>query len=197
MLNERKKGFTMKNLGLLIGTMLISIFAFAQDVPVNTELSELKWTGKKVTGEHWGYIQLKDASLSVKNNKIESGVFKIDMESMDNQDLENEKTNAQLIGHLKSDDFFSVDKYPVATLKIKESTPFKNGFAEIKADLTIKEITHPVSFKAEKLVNGYKTKITIDRTKYNVRYGSDKFFDNLGDNMIYDDFVLEVKIITE
>ncbi|MDY6800937.1 MAG: YceI family protein [Bacteroidota bacterium] len=187
----------MKRLGILIGTMLISIFAFAQEISVNTDLSELKWTGKKVTGEHWGYIQLKDASLSVKNDKIQSGVFKIDMESMDNQDLENEKTNAQLIGHLKSDDFFSVDKYPVATLEIKESTPFKNGFAEIKADLTIKGITHPISFKAEQLVNGYKADITVDRTKYNVRYGSGKFFDNLGDNMIYDDFTLEVKIITE
>ena len=197
MLNERKKGLTMKNLGLLIGTMLISIFAFAQDVSVNTELSELKWTGKKVTGEHWGYIQLKDASLSVKNNKIESGVFKIDMKSIDNQDLEKEKPNAQLVGHLKSDDFFSVDKYPVSTLKIKESTPFKNGFAEIKADLTIKGITHPISFKAEQLVNGYKADITVDRTKYNVRYGSGKFFDNLGDNMIYDDFTLNVEIITE
>jgi len=197
MLNERQKTSTMKKLGILIGTMLISIFAFAQEISVNTDLSELKWTGKKVTGEHWGYIQLKDASLSVKNNQIQSGVFKIDMESINNQDIENEKTNAQLIGHLKSDDFFSVDKYPVATLKIKESTPFKNGFAEIKANLTIKGITHPISFKAEQLVNGYKAKITVDRTKYNVRYGSEKFFDNLGDNMIYDDFTLDVKIITE
>jgi len=197
MLNERQKTSTMKKLGILIGTMLISIFAFAQEISVNTDLSELKWTGKKVTGEHWGYIQLKDASLSVKNNQIQSGVFKIDMESINNQDIESEKTNAQLIGHLKSDDFFSVDKYPVATLKIKESTPFKNGFAEIKANLTIKGITHPISFKAEQLVNGYKAKITVDRTKYNVRYGSEKFFDNLGDNMIYDDFTLDVKIITE
>jgi len=197
MLNERQKTSTMKKLGILIGTMLISIFAFAQEISVNTDLSELKWTGKKVTGEHWGYIQLKDASLSVKNNQIQSGVFKIDMESINNQDIESEKTNAQLIGHLKSDDFFSVDKYPVATLKIKESTPFKNGFAEIKANLTIKGITHPISFKAEQLVNGYKAKITVDRTKYNVRYGSGKFFDNLGDNMIYDDFTLDVKIITE
>src|SRR6056297_644377 len=197
MLNERQKTSTMKKLGILIGTMLISIFAFAQEISVNTDLSELKWTGKKVTGEHWGYIQLKDASLSVKNNQIQSGVFKIDMESINNKDIESEKTNAQLIGHLKSDDFFSVDKYPVATLKIKESTPFKNGFAEIKANLTIKGITHPISFKAEQLVNGYKAKITVDRTKYNVRYGSEKFFDNLGDNMIYDDFTLDVKIITE
>ena len=187
----------MKKLGILLGIMLIGFFAYAQEVSVNTELSELKWTGKKVTGEHWGYIQLKDASLSVKNNKIESGVFKIDMKSIDNQDLEKEKPNAQLVGHLKSDDFFSVDKYPVSTLKIKESTPFKNGFAEIKADLTIKGITHPISFKAEQLVNGYKADITVDRTKYNVRYGSGKFFDNLGDNMIYDDFTLEVKIITK
>ncbi|MFP4025733.1 MAG: YceI family protein [Thiohalospira sp.] len=187
----------MKKLSLLFGIMLISIFSYAQDISVNTELSELKWTGKKVTGEHWGYIKLKDASLNVENNKIESGVFKIDMQSINCQDLKDEETNAKLVGHLKSDDFFSVDKYPVSTLKIKESTSFKDGFAEVKADLTIKGITHPISFKAEQLVNGYKAEITVDRTKYNVRYGSKKFFDNLGDNMIYDDFTMEVKIITE
>ncbi|MEE4196141.1 MAG: YceI family protein [Bacteroidales bacterium] len=187
----------MKKLNVLFGLLLMSIFAFAQEVPVNIEQSELKWTGKKVTGEHWGYIQLQEASLMVKNDQIKSGVFKIDMRSMDCQDLENEKTNAQLIGHLKSDDFFSVDQYPVSTLKIKEATPFQQGFAEIKGDLTIKGITQPISFKAEQLVNGYKATITVDRTKYNVRYGSGKFFDNLGDNMIYDDFTLEVKIITK
>ena len=119
------------------------------------------------------------------------------MESINCQDLKDESTNAKLVGHLKSDDFFSVDKYPVATLKINESTKFINGVADIEADLTIKGITHPISFKAEKIKNGYTANIEVDRTKYNVRYGSGKFFDNLGDNMIYDDFILDVKIITK
>ncbi len=182
---------------MLLGLMLMSIFAFSQEISVNTELSELKWTGKKVTGEHWGYIELKDASLTVKDNKIVSGNFLIDMNSINNQDLTDKSTNAKLVGHLKSDDFFGVDKYPVATLKINESTKFINGVADIEGDLTIKGITHPVSFKTEEIKNGYTANIEVDRTKYNVRYGSDKFFDNLGDNMIYDDFILDVKIITK
>lgn len=187
----------MKKIGMLLGVMLISIFAFSQNLSVSTELSELKWTGKKVTGEHWGFIKLKDASLTVKDGKILSGTFLIDMASINNQDLEDESTNAKLVGHLKSDDFFGVDKHPVATLKINDASKFINGVADIEGNLTIKGITHPISFKAEKIKTGYTANIKVDRTKYNVRYGSGKFFDNLGDNMIYDDFTLDVKIITK
>lgn len=169
----------------------------AQEFNVNTSKSELKWTGKKVTGEHWGYINLKNGSLTFKDNMITDGVFNIDMNSLINKDLEDSEWNGKLIGHLKSDDFFSVDKFPLATLKIIESTTFKNGISEVTGKLTIKGITHPVSFKAKKSDDSYMATITIDRTMYEVRYGSGKFFDNLGDNMIYDDFILDIKIVTD
>jgi len=187
----------MKKMYFLLATILISFSVFAQDMKVNTSKSELKWTGKKVTGEHWGYIKLKDGSLTLKGDKIVSGSFTIDMNSMNCKDLEDPEWNGKLIGHLKSDDFFSVEKFPVSTLTIIEGTPFKDGKANVKGKLTIKGITQPVSFVAEKMPDGYKASITVDRTKFDVRYGSGKFFESLGDNMIYDDFTLDVKIVTE
>jgi len=119
------------------------------------------------------------------------------MNSLVNKDLEDAEWNGKLIGHLKSDDFFSVANYPVATLVITESTPFKDGVSDVKGNLTIKGITHPISFKTKKSEGAYLATLTVERTKYEVRYGSGKFFDNLGDNMIYDDFILDVKIVVE
>ncbi len=185
----------MKKISIILSIMFVAFNVFAQEMNINTSSSELKWTGKKVSGEHWGYINLKEGSIKVENNKITDGKFIIDMTTMVCKDLEDPEWNGKLIGHLKSDDFFSVDKYPTATLEIIESTPFKNGQADVKAKLSIKGITEPISFTAQKVKNGYTAEIKVDRTKYNVRYGSGKFFDNLGDNMIYDDFTLDVKIV--
>lgn len=187
----------MKRISIVIGILFITFTSFAQKVDVNVEISELKWTGKKVTGEHWGYIKLKSGSLEIKDNKIVSGNFIIDMTSIVCKDLEDPEWNQKLVGHLESDDFFSVQKFSTAKFEITESTTFKNGDANIKANLTIKGITEPISFKAKKTTKGYSATITVDRTKYNVRYGSGKFFDNLGDNMIYDDFTLEVNLVLD
>ena len=119
------------------------------------------------------------------------------MNTLNCKDLEDAEWNGKLVGHLRSDDFFSVDKFPIATLTITESTTFNNGEAQVKGNLTIKGITHPTSFKVKKTDKGYMATVTVDRTKYNVKYGSGKFFDNLGDNMIYDEFTLDVKIVVE
>lgn len=187
----------MKKVIILFAVLLIGFSAIAQDLTVNTTKSELKWTGKKVTGDHWGYIKLKDATLKLNNNEITTGVFNIDMNTLNCKDLEDAEWNGKLIGHLKSDDFFSVEKFPIATLTIIESTSFNDGIAKVKGKLTIKGETHPISFKVKKTGKTYMAILIVDRTKYNVKYGSGKFFDNLGDNMIYDDFTLEVKIVTE
>ncbi|NOQ25898.1 MAG: YceI family protein [Bacteroidales bacterium] len=187
----------MKKIKILLAVLLISFTAVAQEFSVNTSKSELKWTGKKVTGEHWGFIKLKDGSITLKNDKTLAGVFHIDMNSIDNKDLEDPEYNGKLVGHLKSDDFFGVAKFSIATLKITKSTPLKNNTTDVTGDLTIKGITHPVTFKAMKSETGYTASIKIDRTKYDIRYGSGKFFDSLGDNMIYDEFVLDINLFLE
>ena len=152
--------------------------------------------GEKVTGQHTGTINLQSGWLNWQDNKIVSGEFLIDMAS-----LKDSEANDRLEGHLKSDDFFGVEKFPVAKLVITGSTPFDKGTGVVSGTLTIKDITNPIEFKAamQKKDDGvwFFTNIVIDRTKYNIRYGSGSFFDNLGDKTIYDEFKLKVNLLVK
>ncbi|MBN2424062.1 MAG: YceI family protein [Calditrichaceae bacterium] len=192
-----------KNSFVFVFTLLFVASIFAQDTfTVNNDESKIEWIGRKVTGQHNGTINLKNGTLQFEGDKLIGGKFEIDMTSMVNLDIEDESYKAKLIGHLKSDDFFSVDKYPVAIFTIthiqkNENTKGHNYF--IRGDLTIKGTTHPVEFPAK--IGYSKNKITasasitVDRSKYDVRYGSGSFFKGLGDNLIYDDFNLNVSLI--
>lgn len=180
---------------LLSLIILITTGLFAQSHHhIKSDQAKIKWTGKKVGGSHWGYIKLKEGHLDMKDHKITGGSFTIDMKSISNVDVESKKYNKKLVDHLRSDDFFSVKDYPEATLKITESSDFENNEATVKGDLTIKGITKPIKFKVKHEDHKLVGNIVIDRSKYNVRYGSKSFFDNLGDKMIYDDFTLDVVI---
>jgi polyisoprenoid-binding protein YceI len=178
---------------------LISVLAtsltVAQEVQFNAAKSVLKWTGKKVTGEHWGYVKLKSASITLKGDKITAGKFIIDMNSITDEDLEAGEWHDKLLGHLKSDDFFSVAKFAEATLEITGTSEVKGNELAITAKLTIKGITQPISFKAVKTTTGYSAQVIVDRTKYDIRYGSGQFFEGLGDKMIYDEFTLDVQLV--
>ena len=185
-----------KILNLILFTVLVAFTVNAQTFEANPSKSVLKWTGKKVTGEHHGTIKLKSGSLEVNKDKITDGKFVIDMTTITNEDLEGD-WNEKLIGHLKSDDFFSVEKYPEAVLAITGSSKMVNGKATLKGKLTIKGITNPIEFEATQSGNTFSAVVTVDRTLYNVRYGSGKFFDNLGDKTIYDDFILNVNLVTD
>lgn len=166
---------------------------------VDTKASTIVWTGHKVTGKHYGKVKIKNGELTLKDGMISTGTFSIDMTSISCDDLTGE-TNGKLVGHLKSDDFFGVEKYPTATLKINRAVPTdSNGSYRISADLTIKGKTTPIRFNAKHIKEGgmdkAMAKITIDRTDYDVRYGSGSFFDNLGDKTIYDEFDLDVTLV--
>lgn len=188
----------MKKLVSLSVLILLVVFAVnAQELKVNALKSELHWNAKKVTGEHHGKINLKEGSFTLKDMKIVSGKFVIDMSSLDDLDLPAGEWHEKLVNHLKSDDFFGVKTYPEAVLVLTESTPFENGKAKVKGKLTIKGITNPIEFESIKLDNEYTALITVDRTLFNVRYGSGKFFENLGDKTIYDNFTLDVKLVTD
>jgi len=193
----------MKTIGKLTGTItLVALLAMqvaATDYRLDKSNSTVKWNGKKVTGEHHGTIDLKSGNLEVVGSKIKSGTFQMDMTTIVNEDLSNESMNKKLVGHLKSDDFFSVDKHPVSTLVIKEVKHKAGNTHSFTGDLTIKEITHPVTFDAEVKISGDKLeangKMEVDRTLYDIRYGSGKFFTGLGDNLIYDTFTLDFDVV--
>lgn len=187
----------MKNRIKKLAFVLAIVFSFttinAQQKQINTEKSNLVWKGYKVTGSHKGTLAIKEGTLTFKDNKLTGGVFVIDMTSLiTTDDLGDYK--AKLEGHLKSDDFFGVEKFPTASLiftKIKHTG--KNGY-NVKAEITIKGITKKVDVAISIYGNKATATLKIDRTEFGVRYGSASFFDNLKDKTIYDDFDLVVDL---
>jgi polyisoprenoid-binding protein YceI len=184
---------------LLLSALALAIIvnvSAQQKLTADNEKTKLSWLGEKVTGQHTGTINLQSGFLTWQDNKIVSGEFNIDMAS-----IKDSEANERLEGHLKSDDFFGVVKFPVAKLVVTGSTPFDKGTGVVKGTLTIKDVTNPIEFKAtmQKKDDGvwFYTNIVIDRTKYNVRYGSGSFFDNLGDKTIYDEFKLKVSLLVK
>ena len=179
----------------LSGIILLNVAA-QNKLSADTSKTKLLWLGEKVTGQHTGSINLKSGWLTWQDNKIVSGEFNIDMAS-----LKETENNGKLLGHLRSDDFFGVVKYPVAKLVLTGSTPFDKGSAVVSGTLTIKDSTNPIEFKAtmQKKDDGtwFFANIPVDRTKYNIRYGSGSFFDNLGDKTIYDEFKLKVNLLVK
>jgi polyisoprenoid-binding protein YceI len=148
---------------------------------------------------------MQAGTVSLKGDRVVGGTFTLDMTSIVNLDLEAEEWNQKLVGHLKSDDFFSVETHPTATFKITKAKLRRFAKAneanyEIKGVLTIKGISNAVTFPARIVWNdqGYEAtgKIELDRTRWDIRYGSGKFFDNLGDKMIHDLFTLKFSIKT-
>lgn len=155
--------------------------------------SNITWVGKKVTGSHTGNINLQSGHFNIEDGKPVGGEFVMDMTSINVTDLSGENRE-KLEGHLKSDDFFGIEKHPTAKLVITSISKKDNGDYGVVANLTIKEETHPVTFDLNWNENAATTSLSIDRSKYNVRYGSGSFFDNLGDNTIYDNFDLKIDL---
>ena len=181
--------------------VILSGFAFAEgegDTKV-TEDSKVSWKGEKVTGEHWGYVSVKDAKVEVRNGMMTGGSFSIDMNSITVEDLEaGSEYNTKLVGHLKSDDFFGVKQYPTSDFKITRVVPMEGSKYRVTGELTIKGITQTISFPATIKVDGdmVHTKATfkIDRSKFNVKYGSETFYGDLKDKAIYDEFEMTLNL---
>ena len=186
----------MKNkVQTIVAALIIATITFAFNTiedgikEVKVETSSVTWKGYKVTGSHMGSIALKAGSLEFKDGKLVGGEFTIDMTTVENTDMEGEY-KAKLEGHLKSDDFFGVSTYPTAKLVFnKVKSTGKNSY-EVTGDLTIKDKTNPVTFDISIYGNKATANVKIDRTKFDVRYGSTSFFDDLQDKAIYDEFDL-------
>ncbi|WP_028981093.1 YceI family protein [Sporocytophaga myxococcoides] len=161
--------------------------------------STVNWTGKKVLGLHTGSINIANGFIEITDNIIVGGEIQIDMTSIVITDIEDQKTNQDFLAHLLNDDFFSVDKFKIAKLTINGSSKTETNKFKIDGNLNIKDISHPISFisSIEIFTDTLHSlgEMVIDRTLYNIRYGSGKFIDNLGDKLIYDDFVLQFKLV--
>ena len=186
----------MKNkVQTIVAALIIATITFAFNTiedgikEVKVETSSVTWKGYKVTGSHMGSIALKAGSLEFKDGKLVGGEFTIDMTTVENTDMEGEY-KAKLEGHLKSDDFFGVSTYPTAKLVFNNVKSTGKNSYEVTGDLTIKDKTNPVTFDISIYGNKATANVKIDRTKFDVRYGSTSFFDDLQDKAIYDEFDL-------
>ena len=164
----------------------------------------IEWVGKKVTGQHNGTIAIQSGTMSAENGELTAGNFVIDMKSITNMDLTDEEMKGQLIGHLNSPDFFNTDSFPTASFEISnvaknDMTADPNGRSHlVTGNLTIKGITKGITVYADIDVQPtmvtIKSDFDIDRTQWDIKYGSGKFFEGLGDKMINDLFTLAIKL---
>ena len=160
---------------------------------IKVDSSKVVWKGYKVTGSHEGIISITSGHLNFDKDVLTGGSFQIDMSTITVTDLEGEY-KGKLEGHLKSDDFFGVTKFPSASLSFtKVESTGKNSY-KVTGDITIKGKTETVSFDLSVYGNKANASLKIDRTKFDVRYGSTSFFDGLKDKAIYDEFDLVVDL---
>ena len=186
----------MKNLKSITMLLLVAFgitLATAQTKKINVEKSTINWNAKKVTGEHSGTVNFQDGSLTLKEGKVVGGSFTVNMTTLVTTDLSGE-WKTKLEGHLNSEDFFSTAKFKTSTLIFKKVVSKGNDVYAVTADMTIKGITNPITFDLAVKGNTATTKLKIDRTKYNIKYGSKSFFESIGDKAINDDFDLTVNL---
>ena len=183
----------LKSIALALVVVLSTLSVSAQTKNINTATSSIEWLGKKVTGQHNGTVNFKDGTLVFKKNILAGGSFTVNMTSLTATDLSGEY-QGKLNGHLKADDFFGTEKYPTATLVFKKIGVKSANVYNVTADLTIKGITKPVTFILTVNGNTATTTFNVDRTKYDIKYGSKSFFESIGDKAIYDEFELKVAL---
>ncbi|MBI4932092.1 MAG: YceI family protein [Bacteroidetes bacterium] len=188
----------------VIGMIALSAFTMNDDIyKVDTKASSLEWTGKKLTGEHNGTILLSSGEITMKKDVVTGGKFEIDMTSIEDKDLSGE-WKTKMDGHLKSADFFDPVKFPKGKFEIISATPIKDAKEgdfthHVKGNLTIKEITNLIEFDAVIKMKGENIACvgtaTIDRSKFDIKYGSKSFFPEIGDKIIYDEFTVKFNVV--
>lgn len=168
----------------------------AIEMKIDAAASKIEWAGtKKIGSGHTGLIAVKEGAVKMEGSKLTGGEIVIDMSKIAVTDIPaTEKDNAKLVGHLSSEDFFDAKKFSTAKLAIKSSKEIAPGKLEVTADLTIKDVTKPITFPVEvKTDKGMTTamgKLSVNRTEFGIKYGSGNFFKLAADRVINDNFDL-------
>jgi polyisoprenoid-binding protein YceI len=169
-----------------------------QKYSMDTKESVLTWGGSSVEGAHTGYVYISKGELMIEKGQLVGGTAVVDMNSIEGTD---HRSDNNLIEHLKNPDFFDVKKFPTSTIAITRVELINGENKKVTGSLTIKGITHPVTFPAK---IGFKegiitanAKLVIDRTLWDIRYNSGKFYDNLADKTISDSIEFQIKIVAK
>jgi polyisoprenoid-binding protein YceI/rhodanese-related sulfurtransferase len=173
---------------------------------IDLDKSRIEWTGRNLTGAHMGTLKLSAGEIEIENGQPVRGEFTLEMSSIANTDLEDGEMRKMLMAHLKSDDFFDVARFPTAELHISKITSVpeaKPGSpnAEVTGELTLKGVRRAITFSAMLGVTpdgllAADAHFDIDRTQWNVLYGSGKFYEMLGKHLVNDEISLALKLVT-
>ncbi len=179
---------------LLAASILMMAFnPIKEDVyTVDIANSSIGWSAKKVGGGHTGTVKITEGSLIYNGKSLQKGVFLMDMSSITSD-------NARVTTHLKSPDFFSAEKNPSSKFEITKVSAAGKERVNIAGNLTIKGITHPLTFPAtvkqgKGVVVAVASGIRVDRTKYDIKFRSKTFFGDIGDKAIDDEFELNINL---
>jgi len=189
-----KKGILSLTLAMVFGVATASTEPIdGEKKTVNVEKSKVTWKAYKVAGGHEGTVNIKEGALIFDKEKLTGGEFVVDMTSLVTTDDMGDM-KAKLEGHLKSDDFFSVESHPTSKLVFTKAEAFNKNSYTVTGNLTIKGITKPITFVVSVFDNKATATLKVDRTKYDIKFRSGNFFENLGDKTIYDEFDLVVDL---
>lgn len=165
---------------------------------IDTKESVVTWKGSSVEGAHTGYVYISKGELMIGNGQLMGGTVEIDMSTIEGED---HRSDNNLINHLKDPDFFDVKKFPFSTIEITRVDSINGESKKVTGNLTIKGITHPVTFPAKMEVKDgivrANSKVVIDRTQWDIRYRSGKFYDNLADQTVSDEIEFNMKIVAK
>ncbi|PCH93639.1 MAG: lipid-binding protein [Bacteroidetes bacterium] len=169
---------------------------------VDTDKSNLEWTGKKFTGEHVGNIKIKSGTLVMGGHALKSGEFEIDMTTINCTDLKG-GAKEDIESHLRNKDFFHTKKFPIATFKITSSGNMQvdqNGNNYwVKGDFSMKGISNEIKISCNLKIAGtvltIMSRFSIDRTKWDIKYKSKTIFPDLGDKFLYDEIDMRLKLV--
>ena len=168
-------------------------------------LSKINWEGKKTLIKEWvdmGNISIQSGNFTMLDNKIIDGKIVIDMNSIVANSTGREEGEDNLSKHLKSADFFGTETFPTSEFILTSLTPTENEFTyKAKGDITIKNITKTIEFPMtiymkDNLIS-MNAEIVLDRTQFDVRFGSTNFFNDIGNNAINNNFVLKLELIAK
>ncbi len=193
--------------GKQVAATIVSPVPLAEKVyRVDAGKSLVEWTGRNIAGKHSGTIAVSGGEIRTEHGNFSSGVVTLDMKSITDTDIEDKAMRAMLEAHLKSEDFFDVEKFPVAKFLLSEmkpipgSTPGMPNYT-VSGALAMKGTEYPVDFPAAIGTNEgavvAQAVFEIDRTKWNVFYGSGKFFERLGKHLVSDLIAIQLKLVAK
>jgi rhodanese-related sulfurtransferase/polyisoprenoid-binding protein YceI len=175
--------------------------------PIDLAQSRIEWTGRNLLNKHFGRVGLKSGQLEFGQSQLTGGRVVLDMGNIVCLDLNGTPQHDVLISHLRNEDFFDVERFPEALLVIRSARRIDGARPgqlnlEVIGDLTLKDVTAPFTFYAVSGVTrdgkaAAQAALSFDRTRWNVLYGSARFFYRVGMHLVNDLIDLDIKIVTQ